>query len=233
MTASGKSYGNMVTILKEGKRINIELMMLGSALCNDVFFYEKVAQANPVDQALITFAQEYGTDVQELFSRVNRFYEKPFDPENRYMALGIEMSGGESYYFAKGDPTVILEMCSTYQTRVGKVYKTDWEFRKRNLSQLETISQNGDSAIALAYASGSTDTIPAKYTFLCMFQFENPLQPGTRKVTHAMVGDGPNDGIALRVANIGISFVKNSSPIARRMSKILINNTFAKNGLSR
>lgn len=40
----------------------------------------------------------------------------------------------------------------------------------------------------------------------------------------AMVGDGPNDGVALKVAEIGISFVENSSPIARRLSKILINN---------
>lgn len=37
-----------------------------------------------------------------------------------------------------------------------------------------------------------------------------------------MVGDGANDGIALHVADVGISFVKNSSPIARKFSDILI-----------
>ena len=37
-----------------------------------------------------------------------------------------------------------------------------------------------------------------------------------------MVGDGANDGIGLQVADVGISFVKNSSPLARRFSDILI-----------
>lgn len=41
----------------------------------------------------------------------------------------------------------------------------------------------------------------------------------------AMLGDGANDTIALKAADVGISFVKNSSPLAKRVSKILINDS--------
>lgn len=39
----------------------------------------------------------------------------------------------------------------------------------------------------------------------------------------AMIGDGFNDGIALKVADVGISFHSNSSDMARKLSKILLN----------
>jgi len=270
------------------------------ALCNDVRFFEKLDQANPIDKTLISFAQKNGTDVSELISHSKRIYDLPFDSENRYMACGFELDG-RNIYFAKGDPQVIAGMCKDYVTATGETKKVGSDFWRLNRLDIESASQNGNAIIALAYSDDS----PKDYTYLCLLPLENPLQDRVgetiKKLTErgirnllltgdraetalrvaedcgiindsqavlvgttldrmeapeiikqsaycsvfarllpsqkgflirllqqgghcvGMVGDGVNDGIALKAADVSISFAKNSSPIAKRLAKILIN----------
>lgn len=278
---------------------------LACALCHDVIYYEKIDTANPIDKAIISLASKNGIDVPEALSQHQRIYDQPFDSENRFMACGYDING-KAIYFVKGDPAVVLKMCDDYLTAAGEKKKADFNFWMLINDHIDAITQNGGMVIALATTAEYFGQGQGKYTFLCLLQLENTLQPGARETIRAsslegirsilltgdraetaarvgvacgittnpnifltgkviermglgevgrqsdycsifarllpsqkgvlirllqqrnhlvaMVGDGPNDGIALKSADISISFVQNSSPIARRLSKILINN---------
>jgi P-type E1-E2 ATPase len=66
------------------------------------------------------------------------------------------------------------------------------------------------------YISVFARLLPSQKAILVML-----LQQRNNSV--AMVGDGANDTVALKVADVGIAFAENSSPLAKRVSKILIN----------
>ena len=97
------------------------LIKTGCALCNDLAYHEKTELAGPIDRALMSYAEEHGTKIEECMSRHQRIYQKPFNSEDRYVACGFtEAFGRKPVYFAKGDPEVILKMCSDYMTGWGE-----------------------------------------------------------------------------------------------------------------
>jgi Ca2+-transporting ATPase len=279
------------------------LTNLACALCNDVIVLERINQSNPIDRALISFAEKNGVNLKDLLGEYRRIYQKPFESEERYMVSGFA-SGDKKLFFAKGDPEIIRKMCKNYVASSNEEKKFDLDAVSQFKFKTSSTDNSGDRTIALAYSSGTSEAPPAEFTFLCIVQFENPLRPNAREIVEAlkkegirsvmvtgdrpetalkiskataiddsdfsligraldqmgfseiarqsdyisvysrmlpsqkatlvrmlqqrnhavvMVGDGANDTIALKVADVGVSFSENSSPFAKRVSKVLIN----------
>jgi Ca2+-transporting ATPase len=273
------------------------------ALCNDVLFPEKLAHANPVDRALVRFAARNGAGLAETSRKYRRIFDKPFLSEDRYMAAGFEREG-RAVYFAKGDPDVVLGMCESYATSEGGECGADFDFRSWARERMHSINRAGRTPIAVAFHFGEPTSPPARYTFLCIVELDNPVRPGVagvleelrrrgirpvmltgdraeaaakvgaetgisedpqmlmtgrqiermelaevaRQLEHvsllarlkpsqkavlvrllqgkgrrvAMVGDGPNDALALKVSDVGVSFTGFGSPVATRTASVLI-----------
>ena len=149
---------------------------IACALCNDVFFLERRHQVDLIDRALISFALQHGFDIDRLAARYKRVYDKPFDSKDRYMVAGFEL-GDQTLYFAKGDPEVILKICTDYMTALGSVRRADGDFFVSIRAATDSANQQGDIVIAMGYSPGAI-TPPMRYTFLCLIQLQNPLRPG-------------------------------------------------------
>ena len=78
-----------------------------------------------MDKTFIYFAEKNGINIKEMSAQSKRLYDKPFKFKNRYMVCGYELKDEEIYYFAKGDPDVILRMCNNYIMKSGTVKKVD------------------------------------------------------------------------------------------------------------
>jgi len=283
-----------------------DIIMIGCTLCHDRAYHQTMALANPLDRALMSFAEENGVNIDESLRQYQRIYQKPFNSEERYMACGYEhVYSGKRIYFAKGDPEVLLKKCNSYVTPLGEKRSLDLSFLSAVRVKMEEMSHDGSVIIALACSENSFVKPPSSYTFLCLFRLENPLKPDAKAVLRelsekgirnviltgdrtetalrigaetgienaakfyltgrnieqmalsevarqceyvsvftrlspsqkgiitrifqqrghrvAVIGDGTNDVVALKSADVGISFVERSSPMAKRAAKVLIN----------
>jgi magnesium-transporting ATPase (P-type) len=84
-------------------------------LCNDARLREDgaawIADGDPMEAALLTFAAKAGHDPDRLRKELPRTDEIPFDAQHRYMATLHHGHAGEVFFCVKGAPERILGMC--------------------------------------------------------------------------------------------------------------------------
>ncbi len=134
-------------------------------LCNDL--------EGPVDIALWEYAQQQMSgNPQDLVDGSQRLAEELFTSETKYMITAITSSllGGDRYYFLKGAPEIVLEMCALTS-----------EQRNSILAQVDEWAGEGLRLLGLAYRSGGRLEDYSGYTWLGLLGMQDPIREGVHE----------------------------------------------------
>jgi len=86
-------------------------LLLPLILCNDSQFHNDKIIGDPMEGALLKFAEKGGLNDDHARMEFPRLAEIPFDAEHKFMAT-FHQQGDEILIFVKGAPEVILERCN-------------------------------------------------------------------------------------------------------------------------
>ncbi len=133
-------------------------------LCNNL--------EGPVDIALWEYAEKLMPgNPQELFDSSQRLGEELFTSETKYMITSVtnNVFQGEYYFFLKGAPEIVLEMCDASIAEQDQL-----------LAQVDEWAGEGLRLLGLAYRPSGIMENYSGYTWLGLLGMEDPVREGVQ-----------------------------------------------------
>jgi P-type Ca2+ transporter type 2C len=182
-----------ILVFKDGaiekSQQNFEKLRLVGALCNDASFKKagkKDLIGDPIDIALIQFANATDLNIDEIKSQYDRISEMPFSSETKIMAT-LHKSQDGFLVAAKGSVESLLEKCTKIQ--IGENIKDlDVKSRKSILKSSEKMAADGLRVLAFSNREGKDfgkDDYLKELVFLGMIGFLDPPRLDIKSAIHA------------------------------------------------
>ncbi|MGN0180437.1 MAG: cation-translocating P-type ATPase [Monoglobaceae bacterium] len=131
-----------------------------AALCNNASLDPNNSDAiigDPTEGALLSFAKNYGVDIDTIEEKMPRVFEQPFDSVRKRMTT-VHKIGNEFISYTKGAVEEMLPLCSQIFTEQGVREMTEAD-RKQILSLCMKMSE--DALRVLGFAKRTLDCVPA------------------------------------------------------------------------
>jgi magnesium-transporting ATPase (P-type) len=129
----------------------LEELALACALCNDAALHQDKGtwkvEGDPMEGALLSFAEKTGLDVHEQRAQWTRTDAIPFDARHRFMATLSHDHERHAFIFVKGAPEQILTMCATQRAASGETEPVNANYWQQ---QAEQIAAQGQRVLAFA-----------------------------------------------------------------------------------
>lgn len=161
---AGKAYGGLY-----------KKLLRSAVLCNNATLTKSEQKGDPLEIALLEFAQKQKLAEIGLFSGYERLDEDPFDSESKMMGV-LCKNEGTYYSLVKGATNALLDICSHHYNKSGERKELTKEDKQYWKEQNEKLASEG--LRTLAYAEKTDNEKPADFmkemTFIGATGFIDP-----------------------------------------------------------
>lgn len=167
-TVEGTGYSPIGTVRATDSELDTDTVPqaapigLVASLCNDAELINREGtwsvEGDPMEGALLAFAERLGISVSDTQSRWHRTDVIPFDAKHRFMASLNHDHEGAACMLVKGAPEAILAMCREQRLDNGDPVQLDPAYWR---DQAEQVAGKGQRVLAIAYK-----TAPPEQTLL-------------------------------------------------------------------
>ncbi len=169
-----------------GKKEHLELICKGAILCNTAHIQpsgkETKEIGDPLEIALLKFAQGNGEDIDKIRKEFLKKDEEPFSSETKIMAT-LNEHNGSYHVFAKGAPEELLLKCT--KILEDDIVPLDSSKKEKWMNIAEKFSASGHRMIAMAYRE--TAEMPhSLYDSLVFIGFVGMIDPPRPEVLSAI-----------------------------------------------
>ncbi|MBC7746203.1 MAG: cation-translocating P-type ATPase [Flavobacterium sp.] len=163
-----------------GKKEHLDLIFKGAVLCNTANIQSSGKETkeigDPMEIALLKFAQGNGEDPEKIRKEFLKKDEEPFSSETKIMAT-LNEHDGKYYVFAKGAAEELLLKCTTVFE--DDIVPLDSSKREKWLATAEKFSASGHRMIAMAYheTAGKPNSLIDDLVFVGLVGLIDPPRP--------------------------------------------------------
>ncbi|KAK2980672.1 hypothetical protein RJ640_011480 [Escallonia rubra] len=147
------------------------------------------------EKAIFDWAvQKIGMDIEALKKSCTIIGTEYFNPENKQSGVLIQTADKSFHVHRKGEPDVILRMCSQYYETTGIVKAMNKIERELLEHTIEGMAKDGLRCIALAHKKISIEEFftssPPTLILLGLVGLRSSLRPGVKKALNDCIGAG-------------------------------------------
>lgn len=157
LTLDGVGYDPKGRILLDGRQVDaqghgvLQELARASVLCNDAALRQHrgnwAVEGDPMEGALLAFAEKTGADVQKLRAGWTRTDAIAFDSQTRFMATLCHNHERQAFIYVKGAPERILAMCANQRAAEGGVEPLDARYWQ---AESDRIAASGQRLLGVA-----------------------------------------------------------------------------------